>query len=59
MLNALLNAPFFAVSSDLPDTLQYADISVIANIKLMETFEYLITDTKICVSTADKKTLAM
>ena len=59
MFNVLLNAPFFAESLIQPDTLQYADMSVISNIKCMETFNYLITDTKICVSTADKKALAI
>jgi len=59
MFNGLLSAPFFAVSWDLAETLQYADMSVISNIECMDTFDYLITDSKICVSTADKKALAM
>ena len=59
MFNDLLNAPFFAENQNLPNILQYANMSVISNDECRETFEYLITDTKICVSTADKKTLAM
>ena len=55
MFNVLLNVHFFAVSPSQPDTLQYADMSVISNIKCMETFGLLITDTKICVSTAERK----
>jgi len=54
MLNVLLNAPFLQ-KVRICLTLRYADMSVIANSKCMETFGLLITDTKICVSTADKK----
>jgi len=54
MFNGLLNIPFFAESSIMPDTLQYTNMSVISNRKCNETFGSLITDKKICVSTADK-----
>jgi len=43
------------ISPGRPDTLQYADMSVIANSKCQDTFGLLITDMKICVSTADRK----
>uniref|UniRef100_A0A1V1FIV0 Putative serine protease 64 isoform C n=2 Tax=Reticulitermes speratus TaxID=60591 RepID=A0A1V1FIV0_9NEOP len=40
---------------DLSNTLQYADMPVIANSQCIETFHELITSTKICVSTDDKR----
>jgi len=55
MFNGLLNDQFFAVRPDRPDTLQYADMSVIKNIECMETFGWFIRDSKICVSTAERK----
>lgn len=43
------------LSTNLPDTLQYADMSVISNLQCLDTFASYITGTKICVSTADKR----
>jgi hypothetical protein len=50
-----INASIFPGSETISRTLQYVDLSVVANNVCEEIFEELITDTKICVSTNNLK----